>query len=536
MNFIHSCRVWGSLELMRVAVADVGTNSTHLMIAEAQGGHYRVLDALKVRTRLGECLDEAGNLNAEGERRLREALLRFHELADALNVSNMRVYATSALREAPNGAAVAERMRQGTGVYPVIISGEREGRLTYLGAMHSVDFGPDNLVLDLGGGSLELARGNAEGVQDVVSLPLGGIRMKDRFLHRDPASKGEYRALVAYLQGALEPYAARFGAGPDTQVFLSSGTAQDLALAVANSKGLGPASLNGLRLTREELAEQIALLRRLNEEERARIPAYSKRARIILVGAAVLHTALEVFGVAEVVISAGALREGMVVEELQRHEDYVAGLSARHRSALALAERFRADLPHARQVTALSRDLFNRLLAEGQSLPPEGRGLLRAAATLHEVGQLVGQSGHHRHSAYLIRNGGLMGFDAREVELVAQIARYHRRSLPKETHPEWAALPPEDRLLVAQMAAILRVADGLDRSYGGGSRIEALQRTGKGWLLSACVPNVLDRQGAAEKADLWAREFGPLEFLWLPGEECQDASEMALPLTEGQPA
>ncbi|WP_261664845.1 Ppx/GppA phosphatase family protein [Deinococcus sp. Marseille-Q6407] len=519
---------------MRVAVADVGTNSTHLLIAEAQGGHYRVLDALKVRTRLGECLDESGNMTLEGEERLRDALLRFRELAVSLEVPSVRVYATSALREAPNGPEVAERMRQQTGVYPVIISGEREGRLTYLGAAHSVEFGADNLLLDLGGGSLEIIRGGPAEVQDVVSLPLGGIRMQDRFLHRDPPSKSEYRALVAYLQGALEPYRERFGAGPQTRVFLSSGTAGDLATAVAQAKGGGqdPAGINGLRLTLDELGGLLGDLRRLNEEERARIPAFAKRARIIVAAAAVLHTALTVLGAREMVISEGALREGMLIEELQCHEAYVADLSPRHRSALALAERFRADLPHARQVTALSKELYNRLREQGQPLPEEGRGLLRAAATLHEVGQLVAQSSHHKHSAYLIRHGGLLGFDARGVELVAQIARYHRRSMPKDSHEEWRALSREDQRLVSQMAAILRVADGLDRSYGGHTQITGLERSGKGWRLTACVPNALDRQGAGEKADLWAREFGPLSFEWLDEEESVGEARDAVPAAD----
>ncbi|RTR27770.1 Ppx/GppA phosphatase family protein [Deinococcus radiophilus] len=519
---------------MRVAVADVGTNSTHLLIAEAQGGHYRVLDALKVRTRLGECLDERGHMTPQGEGRLREALLRFRELAGALEVPSVRVYATSALREAPNGPEIAERMRQETGVYPVIISGEREGRLTYLGASHAVDFGEDNVLLDLGGGSLEIVRGHGEEVQDVISLPLGGIRMQDRFLRRDPTSKSEYRALVAYLHGALEPYQARFGVSEATQVFLSSGTAQDLALALAAGRGLTPSSTNGLRISVEDLGELIGQLRRMNEEERAQIPAFAKRARIIVAAATVLHTALTVLGASSAVISEGALREGMLAEELQRHEQYVSGLSARHRSALALAERFRVDLPHARQVTALSRELYTQLCEQGEALPSHGRGLLRAAATLHEAGQLIAQSSHHKHSAYLIRHGGLLGFGPDEVELVAQIARYHRRSLPKDSHPEFVVLSGADQRLVSQMAAILRVADGLDRSYGGHTRLEALERSGKGWQLTACVPNTLDRQGAQEKADLWEREFGPLSFVWLTEEDCLNEEEMALPLDGAQ--
>ncbi|MFC6618501.1 hypothetical protein [Deinococcus radiophilus] len=146
----------------------------------------------------------------------------------------------------------------------------------------------------------------------------------------------------------------------------------------------------------------------------------------------------------------------------------------------------------------------------------------------------MAQSSHHKHSAYLIRHGGLLGFGPDEVELVAQIARYHRRSLPKDSHPEFVVLSGADQRLVSQMAAILRVADGLDRSYGGHTRLEALERSGKGWQLTACVPNTLDRQGAQEKADLWEREFGPLSFVWLTEEDCLNEEEMALPLDGAQ--
>ncbi|MCD0171325.1 DUF4127 family protein [Deinococcus sp. 23YEL01] len=198
---------------MRVAVADVGTNSSHLLIAEAaQGdaGGFRVLDALKDRTRLGECLDGAGNLSPEGEDRLASALTRFRELASAAGVAEVHVYATSALREAPNGAEVAGRMLARTGVYPAIISGEREGELTYLGAAHAVELGEDNVLLDLGGGSLEFVRGDGQGPRDVLSLPLGGIRMTGAFIRSEPAYGGLVQSRTSPLSAAqalarLEP-------------------------------------------------------------------------------------------------------------------------------------------------------------------------------------------------------------------------------------------------------------------------------------------------------------------------------------------
>ncbi|MFC6592226.1 HD domain-containing protein [Deinococcus lacus] len=265
-------------------------------------------------------------------------------------------------------------------------------------------------------------------------------------------------------------------------------------------------------MTVRELGRLLEEVRPLSETRRARLPAFERRARTIVAGLTVLHTALTVLGAREAVVSEGALREGMMIEELRRHAAYASGLSARQRSALALAERFGANLAHARHVTALSRELFDQLCQAGAELPPQGRGLLKAAATLHEVGQLIAQSGHHKHSAYLIRHGGLRGFTPAEIEVIAQVARYHRRSLPKASHPEYAALSAEDRRLVDQLSAILRVADGLDRSQASGSKVRRLERSGNGWRLEVTAANALDLAGAESKADLWEREFGPLNI------------------------
>lgn len=505
---------------MRVAVADVGTNSSHLLIAEVRGeeGGYRVLDALKDRTRLGECLDGAGNLTPEGEERLAAALTHFAALSAAAGVPELQVYATSALREAPNGEAVAARMRERTGVYPVIISGEREGELTYLGAAHSVDFGADNVLLDLGGGSLELARGGPEQAEDVLSLPLGAIRLTRAHLHLDPPTKAEVRAVREAVRAALAPHAARFAVRPGTQVVLSSGTAEAAAALVAAGEGPPPASVNGLTVSTADLGALLERTRSLSAARRARLPGLERRADTIVAGLAVLHTALETLGAAGATVSEGALREGMLIEELTRHAAYASGLSARQRSVLATAEHFGANLAHGRHVVALARDLLTRLEAAGEPFPGEARSLLTAAATLHEVGQIVAQSAHHKHSAYLIRHAGLRGFTPREVELVAQLARYHRKSGPKTSHPEYLALPPADRALVSRLAAVLRVADGLDRSHAGQARIHHLTRRSGGWTLTVSGANPLDLAGAQAKADLWAREFGPLRLETTQGE------------------
>lgn len=508
---------------MRVAVADVGTNSSHLLIAEAaQGdaGGFRVLDALKDRTRLGECLDGSGNMTPEGEDRLASALTRFRELASAAGVAEVHVYATSALREAPNGAEVAGRMLARTGVYPAIISGEREGELTYLGAAHAVELGEDNVLLDLGGGSLEFVRGDGQGPRDVLSLPLGGIRMTGAFIRSEPAARREVQALADAVRAALSPYAERFRVLPGTRVVLSSGTAEGAAAAIvarrgagggAGSGGDGPEGVNGVSFTVAELGALLEHVRGLKAAARARIPGLERRSETVVAGLATLHAALTVLGASEVTVSEGALREGMLIEELSRFQAYRSALSARQRSVLGTAERFGANLSHSRQVAALSRALLDALHAAGEPVDHEDRSLLTAAGALHEVGQIVAQSAHHKHSAYLIRHAELRGFSPREIELIAQLARYHRKSPPKPSHAEFMALGADDRARVTRLAAVLRVADGLDRSHAGGSRLEGLRRAAGGsWELRVSGATPLDLAGARDKADLWARVFGPL--------------------------
>ncbi|GGM03388.1 Ppx/GppA phosphatase family protein [Deinococcus aerophilus] len=497
---------------MRIAVADVGTNSSHLLIAEAlpgKRGGYHVLDTLKDRTRLGECLDAAGALTPEGEDRLASALTAFQELARSAGVAEVQVYATSALREASNGAQVAARMLARTGIYPAVISGEREGELTYHGAAHSVELGEDNVLLDLGGGSLEVVRGDRHGPRDILSLPLGSIRMTRAHLPSASPGRRELAALRGAVRDALAPHAGRFAVGPQTRVILSSGTAEAAARALS-AGGAEVGSVNGVGFTLPDLGELLERVRSLRPAARARLPGLERRADTIVGGLAVLHTALELLGAQAVTVSEGALREGMLIEELTRLQAYVGGLSARQRSVFTVAERFGANLAHARQVVALSCGLLDALSAAGEDFPGEARSLLTTAATLHEVGQIVSQSAHHKHSAYLIRHAGLRGFGPREIELIAVVARYHRKSVPRPSHPEFMALPATDRRLASRLAGVLRVADGLDRSHAGNTRLSGLTRRGEEWRLQLTGATPLDLAGARDKADLWTREFGPL--------------------------
>lgn len=501
---------------MRIAVADVGTNSSHLLIAEVLRGSvggFRVVDTLKDRTKLGECLDIQGNLTTEGEERLAGALKHFQELASFADVSEIRVYATSAMRDAPNGEQVAARMLKRTGIYPVTISGAREGELTYLGVAHSVEFASDNILLDLGGGSLEIVRGDEQQAFHAISLPLGSIRMTKAHLMSE--NDNGLNHLKEAVQNTLLPYQDQFKVNSETKVVLSSGTVEAAAEAIASrrDKKYTTDTVNGFNFSVAELADLLDHLSVSTPEEIAKIPGLERRAETIVAGVGVLVTVLNELGANEVSVSEGALREGMLVEELSRLEAFTASLSTRQRSVLSIAERYRVNLSHAQQVTGLSQQLLAELEQHGQVFSAGARSLLSAAATLHEAGKIVSQRGYHKHSEYLIKCSGLKGFSPQDIEMISLIARYHYKQLPKPSHHPYATLSPQHQKLVSQLAAILRVANSLDRTYAGQTRIAHLERHVVGWSLALKDATPLDLAGAREKSDLWEREFGPLSIV-----------------------
>ncbi|GGJ56245.1 Ppx/GppA phosphatase family protein [Deinococcus roseus] len=500
---------------MRVAIADVGTNSCHLLIGEFKTGQvssYHIIESLKDRTRLGEHLQE-GRLTEEGYERLKTALSRFKVIAEVNEVSDFVVYATSATRDAENGPEVVQRLHEEIGVNMQVISGQKEGELTYMGAASSVEFAERNLLLDLGGGSLEVVLGNKHTARKVVSVPLGGVRLREMFLKKDPATPAVLSRIEKHILDTLAPQLADFALQPGTKVIGSSGSMESVAAILATRSGLASLGINGFNFRVSDLQALYEELRHKTLPERLKTPGLDpKRADIIVVSLLVLLTTLKLLGATQVTVSTGALREGMMIEYLAREADYEAQLSPRQRSVLEVAERFRFDAAHARHVTQTAKELFTHLLEHVRFLP-EARSMLRAAGMLHEIGLLVGQSSHHKHSQYLIRHSGLRGYEPWQIEVIALVARYHRKTPPRPTHTEYQTLSKEQQLLVRQLSAILRVADGLDRAHTQNSIIHSLIKEGTGWVLYVTPGHIVNLWGAKEKSDLWNQVFGPLNIL-----------------------
>lgn len=457
------------------AAIDLGTNSFHLVVARLDDeGHAEVLASEKEVVRLGSGAGELRRLAPDAIERGLTTLDRFRRIAESFGAS-IDAVGTSALREAFNRDEFVRRARDEVGVDVDVVSGIEEARLIHLGVLQALPLYDRRIVVvDIGGGSTELIVGDGGEVLVARSLKLGAIRLTDRFF---PDGKVRSRAVDecrTYVRSFLAPAfgdVRRFA--PFTAVG-SSGTILNLARIIAAREGRDPYTVgSGDRFTAEALRSAVAeILQRKTAAARADIDGLDERRRDIIAGGAVLLDEIVAgLGVDEVVVSDGALREGILVDRaaVRRDDDADRGMGpVRRRSALRMAEAFHEDVSHIERATALALQLFDGL-APLHHLGDADRDLLEAAGLLHNVGLFISHAAHHRHSYYVIRNTDqLVGFTDREVELIAQVARYHRKSEPKPGHAEFQALSEADRHRVRLLAGMLRLAIALDRTRSGG--------------------------------------------------------------------
>ena len=456
---------------MRLAALDLGTNSFHLLVAEVQpDGHFSPVVREKEMLRLGDVVSREGRITPEAADRAVETVRRFRLLAEAAGAAEIHACATSAIRGAANGDALVDRIEADTGVEVRVIDGLTEAQLIFGAVRASVLLEPaPALCFDLGGGSVEIMVGDATGLRYATSENLGVGRLTAALVHSDPLSKDDRRALRDHITDGLEPVAAAVAPHSPQLVVGSSGTLEDLARMVAARRDHAvPASLNQLMITRDELAPLHKLLTTGKAAERRKIEGLdSRRVDLIPAGSMFLHTAMDVFGFDTLTVSEWALREGILLDAIGRHDpaDWSDDPRAiRRASVQGLARRCDVSQAHSSQVTRMALALFDGT-TELHGLDAHDRELLEHAATLHNIGQHVSNEGHHRHAAYLIRHGGLRGFDPDEVRLLAAIARWHRRGNPKETDEAPGPYGRDGEARLRKLTALLRVADGLDRGH-----------------------------------------------------------------------
>jgi exopolyphosphatase/guanosine-5'-triphosphate,3'-diphosphate pyrophosphatase len=451
---------------VRIAALDLGTNSFHLLIAEVRpGGQFEALAREKAMIRLGDVVARKGRVTSAAADVAIQTVRRFKLLADAAEVSEVHACATSAIRQAANGASIVDRIEAETGVAVEVISGRREAELIFGAIRASVLLDPaPALCFDLGGGSLEVMVGDSASLRWATSENLGVGRLTAEFVQSDPISKEDRRRLEHHLASVLGPVADAVKPLSPRLVVGSSGTLLDLAHMVAARRSADvPVSLNQLSFTRDEFLALHKQIIGSKASDRLRMEGLeSRRVDLIPAGSILLAAAMDLFGFAAMTVSEWALREGIVLDVVGRHDpaDWSDDPRAiRRASVQGFARRCTWSEPHARQVAHLALELFDQT-RELHGLGANERELLEYAALLHDIGEHVSTTGHHKHGAYLIRHAQLRGFTPEEVQLLAGLARWHRRGEPK-LGDDFGLV---DRHQLRVLAAILRLADGLDRS------------------------------------------------------------------------
>ena len=457
---------------MRIAAIDLGSNSFHILIAQiASPSSFEPVLREKMMIQLGKTALITGRLDPRDIARGLRCLDEFRRLVLTRRVERTIVVATSAIREAENGAEFLHRVRKECGFHARAISGREEARLIHLAVTRTVDLGTDRVLLaDIGGGSVELSVADSEKIYFSTSLKLGFLRLQGRFVTRDPMAKREMRTLSAFLHDSLAgPLGSVRRRGPVR--LIATGGSMDSLLRLARqrngSRPRTPASPD--RVSRKEVRAIISDLNALPSAVRAeRFDLDLSRAESLPVALMTLDAILEGSGIAGAEICPAALREGVICDFLRTTQAPepapIDGGDLRTQAILDLARRCDYPAQHSHRVALLAGQIFEQT-ANLHGLGEYESRLLQYGSLLHDIGYHISYIKHHKHARYLVMNCDLRGFTQSERSLLASVVRYHRRAAPKASHASLAALPPRDREVVSSLSAILRIADALDASH-----------------------------------------------------------------------
>ena len=498
---------------MRIAAIDIGTNSIHMIVVKVRPDlSFEVIDREKDMVRLGAGGLDGRSLTPTAMTAALQTLSKFRRLAESNKVDEIIAAATSATREAENGGDfIAEAGRQ-TGIRIRVISGTEEARLIHLAAGYGVDVGGSTaVVIDIGGGSVEITLGTATHLTMGKSFKTGVIRLTERFVRTDPLSAHDERRLVKYLNREMGAYVEQIAQSGFDRVIGTSGTILSLgALALNEEEGAPPQDLRNQRVPAKALRRLRKRIVAADIEERLHMPGLDpRRADLSVAGSVLLDTILRGLGADDLTLCDLALREGLVLDYIHRNSARIRKVErypdVRRRSVVELGERCGYWSEHAQQVARLALSIFDQTRSV-HGLGDREREWLEYAALLHDIGVHISYDRHHRHSYYLIKNGDLRGFDPREIEVIALVARYHRQATPKKSHEGYGDLNNALRRTVRVLSAVVRLAEGLDRSHAQALGGIDLFPRGDDYLAR------LRANGDAE-LELWAahRHVAPLE-------------------------
>ena len=499
---------------MRIAAIDIGTNSIHMIVVRVRPDlSFEVIDREKDMVRLGAGGLDGRSLTATAMTAGIQTLAKFRRLADSHKVDEIIAAATSATREAENGGDFIAEVERQTGIRIQVISGTEEARLIHLAAGYGVDVGLNTAaVIDIGGGSVEVTLGTATQMTVGKSFKVGAIRLSERFVKSDPLSERDERRLVKHLHKEMGSYLDDIAERGYDRVIGTSGTILSLGALAAAEKGPPPEDLRNLKVSAKAIHRVRKSLVDADIAERLAMPGLDpRRADLNVAGSVLLDTILRRLGAEDLTLCDLALREGLVLDYIHRNSARIKKVErypdVRRRSIVELGERCGYWSEHAQQVAKLALSLFDQTRSV-HGFSDREREWLEYGALLHDIGVHISYEKHHRHSYYLIKNGDLRGFDPVEIEIIALLARYHRQAKPKKSHDGYGDLPGSGRRTVRTLAAMVRLAEGLDRSHSQALAGIDLFPRGDDYLAR------LRATGDAE-LELWAahRHVSPLEAI-----------------------
>ena len=484
----------------RIAAIDIGSNSVRQIVADVTpDGGITVVDEMKAAPRLGAELDVTGVLGTTAMEHAAQAVGRMATLARQLGATRIEAVATSAVRDASNGQQFVARVRQEAGLELRIIDGAGEARLSWLSALAHFDVGRGRtVVMDIGGGSLELALA-ADGVlDDLVSLPFGALRLTERYLRGGSGPKAVEK-LRKHVRDALKNVLPRRD-WRGAQVIGSGGTFTNLAGIHLARRGMFVArNVHATAVPREEVEHILDMLASMPADERGSVTGLNpERSDIIVAGIAVAAEVMARLEARDVHVSRYGIREGLLLEIARITPTVADPGEARERSVREFAERCHYEEGHATQVQRLALRLFDAVGAR-LGCGPDERQTLGDAALLHDVGYHINYDRHHKHSYHLILHAELLGITPSEQVVIANVARYHRGAPPKKKHRNFSGLDKDLRDRILRLSAILRVADGLDRGHVG-----AVRELGIRYLARALRITPRPAKGARQlRLELW---------------------------------
>ena len=457
----------------RIAAIDLGTNSFHAVLVDIYpDGSFRTVNKLKEMVSLAEKGLE-DRLSREAMNRGLEALNRIKFLCDSHNVENILAFATSAIREAENGGDFIKEVGDEVGIRVRAISGKMEAEMIGLAVMHSIVLSEEMVLMaDIGGGSVEFIIGNGKEFIYYNSLKLGVARMAAAFVDSDPITEKDIKKLQNHFKKELAEIIKLAKKHKVKTIIGSSGTMENIGEMVANRKSLtAERSLNELEFTTDDFNDLYSDFIKLDRKQRKKEKGLEeKRIDIINPGMVLVEFLLQKLNIENIKISEGALREGMILNYIENKKDQlnldlVANFQdPRRRSIFELLRKTNWAEAHSRHVTNFALQLFDEF-KEDLNLKESDRELLEYASLMHDIGYYISYRKHHKHALYLIKNSDLLGFKEDEINIMANVSRYHRKSAPHKRHTPYKQLNKKLRKRVKKLSAILRVADGLDRSH-----------------------------------------------------------------------